>query len=166
MIKTDNEIWDGRSGTRKSDKYAAPDASDWQRIIGEMIKTQEVVVTNNNVYSNDAGVIILAGQPLILVSNIQLANPLNPEVIGISIADCIVSEKCTYVNQGRLSLENWLHSIGTIKLVPGAYYYLSPSQEGKLTLIPPNNVGETIVQIGRAQNEDTLSINIQMPLYL
>ncbi len=158
------KVWDGKSKTRQADKYAAPDGADWQRLIQEVTSTQKIVIENNNIYSNIADEEILIGQPLILKSKIKLADSNDPEVIGLSIVNCAINENCIYITQGRLILENWLNITGEIKLVSGACYFLSIQEKGKLTSIIPNN--NVIVQIGRAQNKKTLSINIEMPIYL
>lgn len=154
-------IWDGG---RETDKHAAPDAQDWANIVQEIINIQKVIMGNNNMGNNITDENILAGQPLILEStgNIQLANINdNPEVIGLSIADCLINENCTYISQGYLNLPNWFNIIGSEKLIPGAYYYLS--SKGKLTSIVPNTL--VMLQIGQAQNETTLNVDIKIPIY-
>ena len=153
------EVWDGKSRSRQVSKYAAPDADDWISIIKEVKKTQKVVIENNNIYSNIAGENILIGQPLILESKILLAGN-NSEVIGLSIIDCNIGENCIYITQGRLSLSDWSKIIGKVKLIPGKPYFLAST--GKLAIIP-NNVA--IVQRGRAQSEETLSVSIEIPIY-
>jgi len=155
------EIWDGG---RDTDKFASPDATDWANIVQEIINIQKVIMGNNNIYSNIAAENILAGQPLILESNsrIQLADINNdPKVIGLSIADCLINENCTYISQGRLSLSDWFNIVNSVKLIPGAYYYLSG--KGKLTSTVPNSL--IMIQIGQAQNEMTLNIDIKIPIY-
>lgn len=160
------KIWDGKSKTRQADKYAAPDGADWQRLIQEITSTQKVVIENNNIYSNIANEEILVGQPLILKSGIKLANNNDPEVIGLSIINCKIGKDCIYITQGRLILENWLNIIGEIELIPGVCYFLSMQEKGKLTSIAPNLSGDVIVQVGRAQSKNTLSVGIEMPIYL
>ena len=157
MIK----VWDGESKSRQVSRYAAPDADDWKRIIKEVAKTQKVVIENSNVYSNVAGETILVGQPLILESNIQLAGN-SFEVIGLSIVNCSIGENCIYITQGRLSLSDWTNIINTNKLVPGKPYFLA--DVGKLASVVPNS--GAIVQVGRAQDEETLSVSIETPIYL
>lgn len=159
------EVWDGKSETRPEHRYAAPDAADWNRIIQEMSKTQQVVIENNNVYSNTANEDILIGQPLILESDIELAGN-NPEVVGLSIVNCIIGEDCIYITQGRLSLSDWTNIIGEMKLIPGRCYFLSMQEIGKLTSVAPSSRGDTVVQVGRAQSTETLSISIEVPMYL
>ncbi len=156
------KIWDGKSKSRQKHRYAAPDATDWERIVKEVIKTQKVIIENSNIYSNKADEVILVGQPLILESNIQIADLLNPEVIGLSINSCGPNENCIYITQGQLSLENWFHITGTNELIPGAYYYLS--SKGELTAIPPSSI--VVSELGRAQNKYVLNINIKTPIYL
>ncbi len=157
MIK----VWDGQSKSRQVSRYAAPDADDWKRIIKEIAKTQKVVIENSNVYSNIAGETILIGQPLILESNIRLAGN-NFEVIGLSIVNCNINENCIYITQGRLSLFDWTNVIGTDKLIPGKSYFLV--NIGKLTSVAPNT--GAIVQVGCAQNTETLNVKIETPIYL
>ena len=157
MIK----VWDGKSRTRQERKYAAPDADDWVSIIEEVRGTQQVVIENNNVYSNVADEAILIGQPIVLESNIRLAGN-NPEVIGLSIVDCGIGEDCIYITQGRISLSNWVNIIGADKLIPGQCYFLSDI--GKLTAEAPS-IG-TVVQVGRAQSNEILSVSIEIPIYL
>lgn len=157
MIK----VWGGESKSRQVSRYAAPDADDWKRIIREVAETQKVVIENSNVYSNVAGETILVGQPLILESNIQLAGN-SFEVIGLSIVNCNIGEDCIYITQGRLSLFDWTNIIGTDKLIPGVPYFLADI--GKLASVVPNS--GAIVQVGHAQNEETLSVNIETPIYL
>ncbi len=163
------EIWDGKSKSRQTDKYAAPNADDWNRVIKEVSNTQRVVIENNNVYSNLADEDILAGQPLILQSNsrILLADTnIQVEITGISIVDCEINEDCIYITQGRLTLEDWSNVISEEKLTPGESYFLSMQEKGKLTIIAPDSGGTVIVQVGRAQSAETLSIGIEMPIYL
>lgn len=157
------EVWDGKSVTRQKYRYAAPDATDWDQIVKELQKTQKVVIENSRIYSNRSGEAILIGQPLILESNIQVADLLNPEVIGISINSCNPNENCIYITQGQLSLNDWSHITGTIELIPGAYYYLS-NGKGKLTTVPPSSI--VVSELGRAQDKNTLDINIKTPIYL
>ncbi len=159
MIK----IWDGKSRTRQEQRYAAPDADDWSSIITEVRKTQQVVIENNNVYSNIASEVILIGQPIVLESNIRLAGN-NPEVMGLSIIDCGIGEDCIYITQGRISLSNWVNIIGADKLIPGQCYFLSTLEKGKLTAEAPS-IG-TVVQVGRAQSNEILSVSIEIPIYL
>ena len=150
-------IWDGG---RKIDQYAAPDAGDWRNIVSEVQTVQKVVNNNSNTYNNDVGEDIVSGQPLILESGLlKLASKDNPEVIGISLGET------SYVTQGQLTLEDWSIVTNFLNLVPGRYYYLS-NQKGKLTNIPPNQVGEILVIVGRAQTLNTLDIDIELPIYL
>ena len=150
-------IWDGG---RKVDQYAAPDASDWRNVVAEIQTTQKVVIINSNTYSNGIGENIVSGQPLVLESGLlKLASQNNPEVIGISLGGT------NYITQGRLTLEDWSIVTNFLKLIPGKYYYLS-NQKGKLTSIPPNQIGEILVIVGRAQTVNTLDINVQIPVYL
>ena len=156
------EVWDGG---RESDKHAAPDAEDWANIVQEIIGIQKVIIENNNVFSNIAGEDILVGQPLILRStgNMQLADiETEPEVIGLSIVNCVVGGNCIYISQGQLSLLDWSNIVGHVELIPGAHHYLF--EKGKLTPTVPKTL--IIAGVGRAQNKTTLSIDIQVPLYL
>jgi len=157
-------VWDGG---RNTDQYAAPDAADWQRIVQQVIQTQKVVVENNNIYSNVAEEDILSGQPLILESGIRLAGTQNySEIIGISINDCKIIEDCIYITQGRLELEDWSNVVNTVELLPGARYFLSMEEKGKLTTVAPSASGDTVVQVGCAQSKEILSVNIESPVYL
>lgn len=153
--------WDGG---RKTDKFAAPDATDWANIVQEVVAIQKVIMENNNIYKNITHENILAGQPLILTSTqiIHLADINNdPEIVGLSIANCNMNENCIYISQGCLSLTDWFNITGSVKLIPGAYYYLTG--KGKLTSIVPNTL--IMLQIGQAQSETTLDINIKIPIY-
>ena len=52
-------VWDGKSASRQSDKYAAPDAADWAQIIKEIRVTQSrvneltVEIEQGTVYSKE-----------------------------------------------------------------------------------------------------------------
>jgi hypothetical protein len=65
-----------------------------------------------------------------------------------------------------LSLPDWTASTGTALLVIGASYFLSASQAGKLTTIPPTVPGEVVCFIGQALNPTTLIIEISDPILL
>lgn len=155
------KVWDGG---RETDQYASPDAKDWANIVQEVIHIQQVIIENNNIYSNVTDEDILIGQPLILKSNshIQLADIENdPEVIGLSVANCLANENCVYISQGSLTLTDWSEIIGNTTLVPGVYYYLT--EKGKLTSVIPTSL--VMIQVGRAQNGMTLSVDIKVPIY-
>jgi len=158
------EIWDGG---RDVDQYAAPNADDWNRIVQQVKQTQRVVIENNNIYSNIAKEDILIGQPLILKSGIRLAGTHSyPEIIGISIVDCKITTNCIYITQGRLELEDWTNIVNSVKLLPGACYFLSMQEKGKLTTVAPDANGDTVIQVGRAHSEEILSVNLEYPVYL
>lgn len=162
------EVWDGRSETRDVDKYAAPDGADWNRAISEIAKTQQFTnVLERNLFYSEADESILAGQPLIIESNLKLAGTSDyPEVVGISLVNCAIGIECVYIEQGKLELDDWSNVTGEVDLTPNAVYFLSMQEKGKLTKIAPESSGNTVVQIGRAQNPKTLSIDIKIPVYL
>ena len=149
------KTWDGK---RDVDKYAAPDGGDWQDIVNEVQVTQKVVIDNDRTYSCAIDGGIVSGQPLILESGVlKLASQDSPEVIGVCLGET------NYAVQGQLTLEDWSAVTGSITLIPGEYYYLD-NQKGKLTPTPPNQI--VLVIVGRAQNLNTLDINVQTPVYL
>lgn len=156
------KVWDGG---RESDKYAAPNAKDWANIVQEVIGIQRVIIENNSIFSNTANEDILIGQPLILRSNghIKLANiETDPEVIGLSIVNCSAGENCIYISQGRLSLTDWSNITNSITLIPGDCYYLI--EKGKLISTVPSSL--VVIEVGRAQNKTTFSVDIKIPIYL
>ncbi len=154
MTAFPNSVWDGG---RRVDKYAAPDAADWQNITQEVQTIQKVIIENSSIYS---GGTFVRGQPLVLEAGVlKLASQNTPEVIGVSLG------AAGYVTQGQLTLEDWSMVTDFIALIPGEYYYLG-NEEGKLTSTPLNQTGNVLVIVGRAQTLNNMDINIQPPIYL
>jgi len=160
MLKNQLEVWDGRSSTRKTDKYAAPDAGDWGRVIHEIQKIQKIIIETTEFYSGNTDDNISVGQPLELGNKLKLANR---DVIGIAISD---TNPIIYVVRGKLTLDNWINVINNNFLKPNVYYYLSMTEPGKLTTVAPTIVNDVVIEIGRAQNKNQLAINIKTPIYL
>ena len=162
------DIWDGSSKTRSNlGDYRSPDGADWQRMIKEVQKIQ-VEINKGDIYTNMSDDFIYIGQPIVLNANnyLKRAKKSNPEVIGISLVKVLPTTNTIYITSGRLQLEDWTNVTGTINLIPGSFYYLSMSSFGLMTHIPPDSFGDSIVEIGRAQNRKLLSINLKTPLYL
>ena len=166
-------VWDGRSASRQNDKYAAPDAADWAQIIKEIRGTQSKVneltveIEQGSVYSRISNDFIIIGQPIVLDGiKIVKASKSRPEVLGISIVDSEPDQDTIYIVQGQLTLTDWTNVIGYTELIPGAFYYLSMLVVSGLTAIAPVSVDDVIVQVGRAQSKETLSIDIETPIYL
>ena len=166
-------IWDGKSASRQKDKYAAPDAADWAQIIKEVRGTQlrvnelTVEIEPGSVYSRKSNDFIIIGQPVVLDdAKIVKASKSRPEVLGISIVDIEPDQDVIYVVQGQLTLTDWTNVVGYTELIPGAFYYLSMLVVGCLTAVAPVSVDDVIVQVGRAQSKETLSIDIETPIYL
>jgi len=137
----------------------------------EIQNTQlEVVeIEQGLIYSNESDDFIITGQPIVLNenNNIVKASKFSPEVLGISIIDVAVGEKCVYIVRGRLTLIDWSNIVEEDdELIPGATYYLSMFEPGKLTITAPNLIGDVVAQIGRAQNKEMLNIDIETPIYL
>lgn len=149
--------WDGG---RDVDKYAAPDAADWQNVVNEVQTTQQAVIEISSIYSNAVGEDIVRGQPLILeTGSLKLASQDSPEVIGVSLGGT------DYITQGQLTLDDWSTITDSTILIPGEYYYLA-DQKGKLTHNAPSQTGTVLVIVGRAQTANTIDINVQTPIYM
>jgi len=159
-------IWDGSSKTRLDPSvYRAPDGADWNRLLKE-IQYIQLEIKEGDIYTNISNDFIYIGQPVVLDHNNQLtrARKSNPEVLGISLVEVKPGKNTVYMVNGRLQLEDWIQVTGTSTLISGAYYYLSMTNFGMITSLPPD-IG-IIVEIGRAQSNKLLSINLKTPLYL
>jgi hypothetical protein len=110
------------------------------------------------------------GQPLYLKPNGHLDLARADEfaiarVCGLAVEVGTPTVSVDYTPDGVLALTDWSAVTGTVSLLPGADYFLSPDTAGKLSTIAPTTSGQVVVAVGRALSTQKLEIEIQ-PLIL
>lgn len=114
---------------------------------------------------------VQVGQPLYLLPNGHLslaqANAIaTAQVCGLALNDALPTFAAIYSNDGTVKRDNWTPIVGTVDLLPGAIYYLSPELPGQLTAIAPTESGQIVVAVGIALNSRQLAIEVQPPILL
>lgn len=112
-----------------------------------------------------------AGQPVYVKNNGHLglaqADAIaTVQVAGLTIASAMAAVSVEFAFNGTLDLLDWTQVIGLQYLTPGEVYYLSATDEGKLTAVVANASGEYVVRIGTALTPTRFSIEIEPPIAL
>jgi hypothetical protein len=98
--------------------------------------------------------------------HVDLASMANPGVAGISVESVAADATGHYITESQVSREDWTVVTGSASLTPGALYYLDPATPGLLTTTPPEDIGDSVVIVGRALTSTTLDVSIQPPMLL
>jgi hypothetical protein len=98
--------------------------------------------------------------------HVDLASMDNPGVAGLSVESVSADATGHYVTEGQVTREDWTPVTGSASLSAGSLYYLDATSPGLLTATPPEDVGDSIVVIGRALTSTTLDVSIQPPMLL
>ncbi len=122
-------------------------------------------------YQAQAAEDILKGQPVYMDNSghVGLAvgsHALWSKVCGLASADVLSSFLCTFIPDGQVVMEDWTAVTGDVLLEKGKMYFLSPSSPGMLTTLPPSEVGEYVVVVGKAMTTTTLDLEIQASVLL
>lgn len=91
-----------------------------------------------------------------------------PRVAGIVITGSVQSGGAQYRMEGLVDIADWsaFTDEGNAGLSEGNFYYVSPSNAGKITASAPTTVGQYVVQVGYAQSSTQLNLLIQPPIKL
>lgn len=164
------KVWDGSSVSRPNPttEERGPDFKDWSQITAEVqaaqLRTREF---NFGIYTNVTSVkagncVYDAGS-----GNVDLAQAnsiATATVIGLTQEQAVQNEDVCYANQGVISRLSWSSLTGAADLTPETIYYLSATDAGMFTEIPPTGAGEYIVEIGLAIDARRLLIRIKAPV--
>ena len=86
--------------------------------------------------------------------------------VGLAFEAVVATNTGEYITEGQITRVDWTAVTGTSTLVPGAYYYLSPTTAGGLTTTAPTTSGQYVVVVGRALTTGTLDVEIAQPILL
>jgi hypothetical protein len=98
--------------------------------------------------------------------HVDLASMADPGVAGISVESVSADATGHFVTEGQITRDDWTVITGSASLTPGALYYLDPASPGLLTDTPPEDIGDSVVIVGRALTSTTLDVSIQPPMLL
>lgn len=87
-------------------------------------------------------------------------------IIGLANENVTASSSGGYVTEGQITKSDWTTVVGTMLLVPGAYYYLSETSAGQLTTTAPTSDGEYVMAVARGLTTQMLDIEIDQPITL
>ena len=85
---------------------------------------------------------------------------------GLTVAPVSSGLTGRYSTDGSIRQTDWTNVTGTTKLIVGRRYYLDDANAGRLTITAPTADSSLVVPIGYANDEDTLTIEIQTPVLL
>jgi len=85
---------------------------------------------------------------------------------GLVIEDTTANTACQYISEGQVERADWTDIAGSASLTPGATYFLSDTQAGRLMPVATNTIGRYVVRIGRAVSVTTLDVEIEWPILL
>lgn len=165
-----NGVWDGTSANKwrlsRTDSVD-PNQADWDRIVSEMISTQEVVLGLLNagqVLSTLADEEIAVGQLVRLTTEgrLALASYDDPAITGMSLQDVAQGGSGSYLRRGVISLANWSQASGSVSLQPGSDYFLGAN--GLLSLTAPQS--GFVIRVGQALSPTTFDLAIGQPVRL
>lgn len=116
-----------------------------------------------------ASVSLAKGQPVFVnnQSKLALANAAQfntSAVIGLVAASAAINTPCS-VECTQLTMSDWTGISDGASLVPGGTYFLG-SSAGRITINPPNTVGQCVCVIGKAIGTTTLLLDISDPIQL
>ncbi len=86
-------------------------------------------------------------------------------VAGVAIEVVTGGQTGHYITDGPVTRADWTPVLGTEFLTPGSYYYLSLTAGG-ITGTPVEEIGESIVIVGRALTENVLDLEINPGMLL
>jgi len=92
-----------------------------------------------------------------------------PRVAGIVVTGAPQGGGAEYKMEGIIDgISNWsaFTDQGNANLSEGSFYYISPTNAGKITTSAPTTVGQYVVQVGYAQSNTYLNLQIQPPIKL
>ena len=87
-------------------------------------------------------------------------------VIGLSAVDATGGQTASVVTDRQIRLTDWTAVTGAVDLLAGRTYYLSSTIPGALRSTAPQGEGVTIVSVGRATDERTLDVEINIHVRL
>lgn len=124
-------------------------------------------------YTDTTDVDVVAGNAVYIKSNGNLAKVIAdgsivPRIAGMVITNTDAGGGAPYKMEGLVDLPNWtaLTDQGQTSLSQGSFYYISPTNAGKITASAPTTVGQYVVQIGYAHTASKLNLQIQPPIKL
>jgi hypothetical protein len=109
---------------------------------------------------------IVPGQPL-CIKTTGLAAPARAntiataKVVGLALNAASPGSTISYAIGGAISLTDWTPIVGSVNLSPGAFYFLSATQAGRLATVAPSGAGEVTTIVGQALSVRKLAINVQ-----
>lgn len=164
-------VWDGLSDNKQRasrQDSINPNSEDWDRIVAELIATQDVLLRTPVIQTGAVSESVTAGQPLVFdgfaLKLAQADSIANAQVVGLALGDASV--QVVFLPKGQLRLNDWTNVVGHTALEPYATYFLNASQAGTLTTTPPDQPGEVVVAVGRAVSEDTLDVSLDLSVEL
>lgn len=83
-------------------------------------------------------------------------------VAGLATMDAVSGQTVSLVTDSQLRLLDWTAVTGAVDLLPGRTYYLSKTVPGQLQATAPQGAGVTVVAVGRAVDQRTLEIEINI----
>jgi hypothetical protein len=165
-----NRIWDGlTSNTWRSSRNDSidPQQDDWDRIVAEVIATQEFVfglTSGSDLYRAVAAETIPMGR-LVRVADdgrLNLASPDFPAVAGMAVESITNGLTGSYIRRGRAASADWTDVIGASTLSPGRDYFLI--DDGKLSLNAPES--GFVIRAGQAQSLTNYDFETSQPVRL
>lgn len=108
------------------------------------------------VYISSAGHVELAQADALATSH----------AVGVAFEAVAAGNTGEYVTEGPVTIDDWTLVAGTEFLTPGALYYLSKDNPGRITTTAPGDGGECVVLIGRATSATSLDIELSPPILL
>lgn len=87
-------------------------------------------------------------------------------VIGLSSMDAVADQVVTVVTDRQVRRTDWTVVTGAVDLLAGRTYYLSSTVPGALQATAPQGEGVTVVSVGRATDERTLDVEINIHVRL
>ncbi|MFA5186700.1 MAG: hypothetical protein WC551_09510 [Patescibacteria group bacterium] len=118
----------------------------------------------------EAAEVIAAGIPVYGVAglaNVGLARAdtaAKARVAGLAVQAAGVGFTCVYAAGGRVTLADWTAVAGAAALSPSSTYYLGAT--GGITTVATTTVGQSVTEIGYAEDGTTLILNIKRPVLL
>jgi hypothetical protein len=112
---------------------------------------------------------VILGQPVYLKSNMHVAlaqaNSAAPSKMdGLVVVGASPTFAAKYISEGQVTRQDWTPITGTEQLTPGATYFLSAAEAGKLTTTAPTT--GYIARVGKAQSSISLDIEIAQTIRL
>lgn len=87
-------------------------------------------------------------------------------VIGLAAMDAAAGQSVSVITDHQLRLSDWSGATGSADLLAGRTYYLSSTVPGRLQSTAPQGAGATIVSVGRAIDQRTLEVEVNIHVRL